>query len=406
MRQYSSQGEHGVAEVGTNAPDPEYSESISRPLLPRRDYLILPLLSLLTIATMFTAAEIGARLKWPAIDRGYCTNFDPVEGPHGRPNCTTILKIPEGERVTLKFNSCGYRSDAPCGPKPAGTVRIAMLGSSIAEGYAIAYDKTMAMQMTVALRQGCHRPVEVENLGADGCPPIYSYRHVDEALRLKPDAIVMPLNPWDIEQDIDPKLLAMRSAPGPINRMPEPETNLNAVQQIQAWVRGSRSVLVAQHYMLQNRDAFLKLYLFAGGDHTQFVRYPFTPAWEKRFAVTDLLLGEMAEKIHAAGIPFLLMGIPERAQTLMLGAHDLPAGVDPYAFTRRLSEIAAKHGIVYVDALKVFEQVPSHGPLFYVVDGHPTAEAQELMGRAMARTLIAETSLGSAATSARSTTGQ
>jgi hypothetical protein len=153
------------------------------------------------------------------------------------------------------------------------------------------------------------------------------------------------------------------------------------------WVRGSRSVLVAQHYMLQNRDAFLKLYLFAGGDHAGFVHFPFTPAWEKRFRLTDLLLGEMADKIHAAGVPFLLIGIPERAQTLMLGAHDLPEGVDAYAFTRRLSKIAEKHGILYVDALKVFEKAPSRADLFYVVDGHPTAEAQELMGQAIARKL-------------------
>jgi hypothetical protein len=388
LRQTSSQSEHGVAEIGPTPADRDCAPPETRALLPRRDYFILPVLSLLTIAIMFAAAEIGTRLTWSAIDQGYCMNFDPVEGPHGRPNCTTILKIPEGERVTLKFNSCGYRSNAPCGPKPAGTVRIAVIGSSIAEGYGIAYNETMATQMTVALRRACHIPVEVQNLAAEACPPIYSYRHVDEALKLTPDAVVMPLNPWDIEQQIDPKLLARRSDPRPIDRMPEPEIKLSAMQQLQMWVRGSRSVLVAQHYMLQNRDAFLKLYLFAGGDHAGFVHFPFTPAWEKRFDVTDLLLGEMATKIHAAGVPFVLIGIPERAQTLMLGLHDLPAGVDAYAFTRRLSEIAAKHGIIYVDALKVFEKSASRENLFYVVDGHPTAEAQELMGQAIARKLM------------------
>ena len=385
MRQSSSQGD--VGEEISAKPIAEDSRPDPQTALPRRDYFILPALSLLTIVVMFAAAEIGTRLTWPAVDQGYCMYTDPVEGPHGRPNCTTILKIPEGERVTLKFNNCGYRSEAPCGPKPAGTVRLAVLGSSIAEGYAIAYDKTMATQMGHALASTCHRQVEVQNLAAEGCPPIYSYRHVNEALKLRPDAIVMPLNPWDIEQDIDPKLLARRSDPGPIDRMPEPAVNLNAIQQLQDLVRGSRTVLVAQHYMLQNRDAFLKLYLFAGGDHTQFVRFPFSPAWKKRFEATDLLLGEMADQMHAAGVPFLLIGVPERAQVLMLGVHDLPPNVDPYAFTRRLSEIAARHGILYVDGLDVLSRAAAQDRLFYVVDGHPTPEAQEMLGQAAAREL-------------------
>ena len=358
-------------------------------LLPVHDYFVLPALSLLTVVAMFGAAEIGARLAWPAVDQGYCMYFDPIEGPHAKPNCTTVLKIPEGERVTLTFNNCGYRSKTPCGPKAPDTIRVAMLGSSVAEGYAIAYEKTMATQMAEALKASCARKIDVQNLAVEGCPPIYSYRHVDEALKLKPDAIVMPLNPWDIEQDVDARLLNMRVGRQPINRMPEPAIKLNATQLVQKWLQGSRTALVAQHYMLKNRDAFLKLYVFAGGDHTAFVRCPFTPAWEKRFEMTDLLLGEMAAKIHAAGVPFLVVGVPERAQVLMLDDHDLPKGADAYAFTRRLARIAAKHGILYLDALRSFSETRDREDLFYVVNGHPTARAQRIMGQATARELIA-----------------
>jgi hypothetical protein len=356
----------------------------------RRDLILLPLVSVLTVAVMFAVAEIGTRPLWPAYERGYCMLFDPIKGPHGKPNCTSIVKVPESPRVVIRFNSCGYRSNAPCGAKPAGTFRLAFLGSSITEGFVIPYDQMLAARMTASLRQIWNRPVEFQNLGAEACPPIYAYRHLGEALKLDPDAIVIVVNPWDLEQDIAPALLAMRSDLRPLNRVAPPIIHLTPLQVLQAWTHSSRSLAVAQHYLLENRQTFLSLYLGAGGDHTAFVRTPFSKAWEKRMEDADLLLGEMADRIHAAGIPFLLIGVPERAQAAMLKVPVLPPGVDPWAFTRRLSEIAARHGILYVDALKVFSHEPRPETLFYVVDGHPTPRAHELMGEAAARELLEE----------------
>ena len=364
-----------------------------RALAPR-DLILLPILSVATMIFMFVSAEVMTRFFWPASEQGYCMSFNPLSGPHGKPNCTTNVKIAEAPApVTEKFNRCGYRSDASCGPKPVGVKRIAVLGSSIAEGYIIPYKEMFASQMTAALEHSLHRPVEFQNLGAEACLPIYSYRHLNEALSLHPDAVVLLVNPWDIEQDVDPKLLNLRDDPRPIDRAPAPVVKLNPVQQLQFWAHSSRTMLVAQHFMLQNRDTFLNLYLMAGGDHTDFVRYPFTAAWQKRFAATDLLLGDMAKKIHAAGIPFLLVGIPERAQVLMLKAPQLPAGVDPYAFTRELAQIATKHGIVYVDGLKILRKDPDPEQLFYVVDGHPTPHAHQLLGKAAAQALASESAV-------------
>ena len=365
-----------------------------RPTIARRDFILLPILSVATIVFMFVSAEVVTRFFWPASEQGYCMSFNPQSGPHGKSNCTTTVKIAEAPApVTERFNSCGYRSLASCGPKPAGVQRIAVLGSSIAEGYIISYNEMFASQMTTALEHSLRRPVEFQNLGAEACLPIYSYRHLNEALRLHPDAIVLLVNPWDVEQDVDPKLLSLRDDPRPINQAPAPVVKLNPVQQLQFWAHSSRTMLVAQHFMLQNRDTFLKLYLMAGGDHTDFVRCPFTAAWQKRFAITDLLLGDMARKIHAAGIPFLLVGIPERAQVLMLKAPRLPAGVDPYAFTHELSQIARKHGMLYVDGLKLLSKDPDPEQLFYVVDGHPTPRAHELLGKAAAQALASDSAV-------------
>jgi hypothetical protein len=361
--------------------------------LPRRDFIILPLLSLLTIAVLFAAAEVTTRVLWPSEDRGYCMYFDPVSGPHGKANCTSVVKIPEAPApVVQRFNSCGYRSEASCGAKTPGTYRIDVLGSSIAEGFMIPYQEMLATVMTRQLSRTWKRPVEFENLAAEGCPPIYAYRHLWEALKLHPDAVVLVVNPWDLEQDVDPKLFAMRDDPMPITRAPAPAVKLSPLQQLQAWTHESRGMLVAQHYLLQNEDTFLKLYVVAGGDHTSFVRYPFDARWRRRFAMTDTLLGEMADKIHAAGALFLVMAVPERAQVLMLRKHDLPPGIDPYAFTREISAIAKRHGILFVDGLNVFSSAKDPEALFYVVDGHATPVAHRMMGDSIAATLAEQRS--------------
>ena len=386
---FTTEPEHGAEPAG-GVPLP----AKPRPTFAPRDLILLPILSVATMVFMFVSAEIVTRFFWPAGEQGYCMSFNPLSGPHGKPNCTTTVKIAEAPASVIeKFNRCGYRSDASCGPTPAAVKRIAVLGSSIAEGYIIPYKSMFASQMTAALEHTLRRPVEFQNLGAEACLPIYSYRHLNEALSLHPDAVVLLVNPWDVEQDVDPKLLSLRDDPSPINRAPAPVVKLNPVQQLQFWAHSSRTMLVAQHFMLQNRDTFLKLYLMAGGDHTDFVRYPFTAAWQKRFAATDLLLGDMANKIHAAGIPFLLVGIPERAQVLMLQAPRLSAGVDPYAFTRELSQIARKHGMLYVDGLKVLSGDPDPEQLFYVVDGHPTPKAHALLGKAAARALASDSAV-------------
>ena len=96
----------------------------------------------------------------------------------------------------------------------------------------------------------------------------------------------------------------------------------------------------------------------------------------------------MAQKIHAAGAVFVVLAVPERAQVLMLREHNLPSGIDPYAFSRRLSQIAAKNDIAFVDGLDSFARVADPEKLFYVVDGHATPLAHQLMGESLAHKLM------------------
>jgi lysophospholipase L1-like esterase len=110
--------------------------------------------------------------------------------------------------------------------------------------------------------------------------------------------------------------------------------------------------------------------------------------WERRFGDLDSLLGEMAEKNHAAGVPLVLMAVPEHAQTILLNLHDRPPTIDPYAFNRKIAEIAAKHDIVFVDLFNDFANAPEPNSLFYPEDGHLTPEGHLIVSRVITRTFV------------------
>ena len=126
----------------------------------------------------------------------------------------------------------------------------------------------------------------------------------------------------------------------------------------------SRTVLVAQHFLFQNRDTFIGMYMLYG-DKADFLRQPFTPAWQQRFADLDLIIGDMADKLRAAGIPLVVIPAPSRAEAALLSScSSFVRNVDPSAFGRQqLEMIALKHGAVYVDLMAAFRDIPNSGEL-------------------------------------------
>src|ERR1700728_1613113 len=78
--------------ISTTAPSP------SR--LPRRDLVILPLLSILTIALLLVGSEVAARRFFPeSLGGDPCRVADATIGFKYRPNCTSRVKSAEGPWV-------------------------------------------------------------------------------------------------------------------------------------------------------------------------------------------------------------------------------------------------------------------------------------------------------------------
>ena len=343
--------------------------------LPRRDYVILPLLCLFTGLLMLGMAEAASRIVFAQHEKDACMLADPVLGTRFEPNCVSHVKSAEGPWVTNSYNACGFRTPQSCGPTPAGDVRIAVLGSSFAQGYLVPYNETFAARASEELERRCKRPVEFQNLASIGYVWQRLAVRADDALPLKPDAAVIVLVPFDLQQTEQvPTAVAV------------PDAGEGTMKRVESLLLNSRAVVAAQHFMFSRPDLYVPLYLHYG-DRADFLRQPLTPAWQHRLDDFDRLLGGIADKYHAANVPLLLAYVPQQAQAELLAAGHSPPGVDPSAFGRLIGEVAARHGVNYVDLSQVVADMPNVGRLYYAVDGHLSPQGHDVLAKQVAAAL-------------------
>ncbi len=348
--------------------------------LPRRDFWLLPLVSLATVLVLLGGSEIATRLIWPEQLYNRCRVPDRVLGYRFAPNCSSVTKTAEGPWVTNAYNGCGYRSAQPCTPRPASARRVAMIGSSLSEGYMVEYANTAAARLGQDLTALCRMPVEVQNLGGMG----YAGRLLDarlrEALALHPDAVVFMTNPFDLEFEPDDD--AAQAA----NPAPPPADSLQ--HRIFSKLKESRALLVAQHFLFRNPSLYVPLYL-RYGDKADFLRPPFTPAWQKRLDLFDHLVTRLSGLARQADTPLMIAFVPQEAEIALDAGSPHPPGIDPQALPAAIAAIARRHDDGFSDASAYLRRVPHPERLFYQVDGHLSGQGQPYVGAAIADALAA-----------------
>src|ERR1700722_1008009 len=128
----------------SSANDPR---SLREEKLPRRDWIVLPMLSLLTAALMAVSTESITRRTFSPSETSLNSCLilsETASGVRGIPNSVCWEKIPENKLTEYRFDCLGYRTGMACTPKPPGTYRIVMIGSSIAMGDRVPIEKTLA----------------------------------------------------------------------------------------------------------------------------------------------------------------------------------------------------------------------------------------------------------------------
>jgi len=365
-------------------------ENVPEARLPHRDVIILPLLSLITLAVFLLAANAVARHFFLSVRDDSCEINDPMVGFRFGPNCTEHAKTAEGPWVDHQFNDCGYRTRESCGPRPPGTTRISLLGASAAEGYLVPYDETFAARTAKQLTLELGRPIEIQNLGREQCYPDCVLRRVDEALALKPDLLLVAVTPIDLDH-MDTSEAANPDKPMQpvvdqvqLRHKLDPHNPLNAVQD---FVEHSSAGVATLHFLFQNPATFVRMYLLSG-EHAAYLRTSLSPIWESRMKACDIVFAEMTKKAHNANVPIALVEVPSLAQASLVSMSSTPSGLDPYAFDERLRQISVRHGIQFIDVLDVFRHDPEVNKLYYVVDGHLNGAGSALVSEGLVEQLI------------------
>jgi len=354
--------------------------------LPWRDCLILPALSLLTAVLLLGSAEFTARRLWPKNTVDSCLVRD-SSGMHYKAGCVSKTKIPEGPWVESHYNDCGLQSDFPCHFKSAGDLRIAILGSSSAEGYMVPFEASYGAGLERILSLKCGRTVEVQNLAVAGTHLTDVARRTDEALSLEPDLVLMVLTPYDLWKEIA-EVSSVEPAPGPAPSS-EPRPNLSErMGPLRQAIRESSALLMLRHFLYEDSQTYLEFFLMSNTGGADFLVTPLPPRWQQGLSYLDGLLGEMAEKIHARGVAFAIVPSFHRPQVALMNARQAFPGKDPYVFEREVSKIARKHGIMDLEVTQDFQRAGATENLFYLADGHMEPKGHGVLAESLSRQIL------------------
>jgi len=376
-----------------------------------RDWILLPLISLLTIFLLAAAAETTARHLFPRPKTNELNCLilnDPSTGVRAVPNSTCVDQTSESKPVEYKYNSCGHRAGMACTVKPPGTFRIVLVGSSFAEGLYVQRDKTFAAVLPAELSRDTGRKIELYNEGMHWGTPRSVDLRFNQVLAAQPDMILWALTPFDIQNVslllpyIPPSELLTKkgAAPAPaggsqsffhrtlavLSSKSIPELARGAWRRVMEGFSDTRTSFLLQHYLYESPSQYVKHFLMQGDD-AEFLRVNPNPRWQKdlhEFAGYD---ADLEAKAHAAGIPFVVVLLPDRAQAAMISMGQWPDGYDPYKLGEDLRSIVEGHGGTYVDILHGYRTIPNPEQHYLAIDGHIDSVGHHIVADLMAKGL-------------------
>jgi hypothetical protein len=384
---------------------PDGSRIAGEVKLPGRDWILLPLLGLLTVSLIAGSTEWIARriFSETLTSLNNCLNMDDAAaGVRAIPNSTCLYKIPEGTPVEYRFNGSGYRADTEFQPKPSGAYRIVMAGSSMTMGWGVPREKTFAALLPAELSRRTGRKVEIYNYAMMyEVPRIVSMRF-NEISAAKPDMILWIVTYWDIEYAenaapvrITPldstafmgrtrgrlkEVLGEKSIAGAVSRLTRIAHDL---------LDSTKTRYLLQHFLDQSQCLYIESHL--DGPEAGILRAEPGAQWQSRLRAFDGYAAEIESRARAAGVPLTIALVPWRVQAAMLSSDELPRGYDPYKLGADLRSIVTSHGGTYVDIVPDFRTVPDPEQNYFPVDGHPNAKGHAMIAAFLAKELAAGT---------------
>lgn len=360
------------------------------------------LVAVATLIVLAAVSEGAARLLFRQSATSTMTCLvvtDRASGVRALPGSSCRQQIFESPLVDYRFNDCGFRTPQPCRPAPVGTYRIVLIGSSVGYGMHVAQPLGFAARLGPILSGRTGRPVDVFNESMQWGMPAGVALRTDAMLRPHPDMVLWALTPFDIENVrlILPYLPGVQdelSLPAKAGSTPpaEPARGLTSIpgrawRRLTAELADTRTVFMLQHFLYRSQSQYLS-HTLAQGASVDYLRVPTPAPLQDNLAVFAEMLGRVAARARAAGVPLVVTLLPSRAQAIMLSNRRWDSGYDPDQLGRLLRRIAEAKGARYVDMTPGLEAIPDAGQLYFSVDEHLPPAGHRMLAELLANALI------------------
>jgi hypothetical protein len=391
----------------------------TQPSVRRRDWLLLPAVSLLTICFLAFSAELLSRWLYPETRIGFQNCFatnDPTGYAAVKPNSVCWEQTPESPmKVEYRFNRRGHRAGAELSPKLPGIYRIVLIGSSLTQGLFVPREKTFAALLPAELSLDTGRKVEVYNEATGGkfrggpYPMQDSAQHFDEVLAAQPDLILWVITPADVmnfgsrdneaENTASTDAGSLQEGSRPTLASAKPRSfwkRLTASiasgtfgERLKANWEATRTSIALKHLLIasESQDEYIQSYL-SDRVNAEFLMTKPDAKWQMQLQSFDAELAKIALRARNAGVPLVAVFVPNRPQAAMISRGDWPDGYDPFTLDNEVRKNVVIHGAQFIDVLPDYRGIPGPERDYFPVDGHPDASGQAIIFRFLAKELV------------------
>jgi hypothetical protein len=288
-----------------------------------------------------------------------------------------------------------------CGPKLPGTYRIVLIGSSVALGQGVAIEKSLATLLPNELSRLAGHKVELYNEAMAFGFPRSTALHFKDALAAQPDLILWVLTPLDV------KLAGFVYAENKFKRIEHASSSGRGLMDL---LKNSIKDTIREHmgnpltatvtalrlflYDLESQNQYIQSYLMIPNGGEGFwdsgpaaLRAELNPEWEAHLREFEGYAADVEGRARSAGVPFVAVLVPNRAQAAMISMGEWPVGFDPYRLNRELRSIITSYGGTYIDILRDFRDIPNPERYYNPMNVHPDAGGHAIIADFLAKEL-------------------
>ena len=284
---------------------------------------------------LLLAIEVLLRLAWPQVLRGHAlsggqfSRRDTSLGMSYVPGAAWRFQHPE-YTVDYTINADGFRDANVRSPtKPAGTIRVLLLGDSFTFGYGVDYQNIWPVLAERELRRSGYS-MDLVKAGIEGMDTRSELVLLRRLLkRYQPDAVVVGFLIND--------LYSNRPYPDTVSGPQPPGRRRSLASRLP-----TLHLLILARRLVTASDAGYSLLYMAAPQRGEYLRVPLSSVAERQRRITEDLLRQLDWVCDSAGIPLSVLSIPQQFQALYGRSPHGDESVDVRFYDRQFDLLAAE----------------------------------------------------------------